>query len=508
MTAATVAPHTRLSLTLLGLGLSLGLLGDLLLRAMPWGLNVTVCAVALLASGAWVVRRFHVPVSADAGWLALSAALCAMAFVRRDSQTLRLLDIGAFCGAVALAALATQGATIRLRGISAYVIGVCVACAHAWFGGPRLVLVDIPWREVQTRGRWRALGPVAVGLLVAIPLLLVFGGLFVSADAAFASLVSSVHIDLGSLMSHFVLTGVFATLAAGTLRGACYGSARTAGVGERLPSPGLRLSTAVTALGALDALFLLFVAIQTRWLFGGTAVIQATSGLTVAEYARRGFFELVTAAALVLPVLLVAEWATQREGKSQETVFRALALLLIVLVGVMLASALQRMLLYVRLFGLTELRLYTTAFMVWLGGVFTWLAWTVFRGARARFAFGALVQAIAVAAGLHIANPDALITRVNAGHAATVEGGFDAAYAAGRLSADAVPALLDILPRLAPAERGDVARRLLERWGSTPSGDWRSWNWSIARARALVSARAQELDLLRTLPAGSGRPVD
>ena len=151
------------------------------------------------------------------------------------------------------------------------------------------------------------------------------------------------------------------------------------------------------------------------------------------------------------------------------------------------------MLLYVQLFGLTELRLYATAFMVWLGGVFVWLAWTVLRGARARFAFGALVQATAVLAGLHVVNPDALITRVNARR--TVAGApFDAAYAAGTLSADAVPALLEVLPQLAPPERGEVARRLLARWGAPPARDWRSWNWSAARARALVGARAAELD--------------
>ncbi len=496
MNALTASPRARLALALIPTGLSLGLLADLLLRATPWGLNVAVCGVVFVAAGAWMVRRFHVPVASDAPWLALSAACCAIAFVRRDSSTLHLLDVGAFVGAIALTALATQGASVRLRGVSAYVLATCVGCAHAWLGAPRLVLADIPWGDVHLSGRWRQLGAVGIGLLIAIPLLVVFGGLFVSADATFASLVSSVHLDLPTLTSHVFLTGVFAAFATGTLRGAFLGNAGPAATGERLAQPGVRLATAATVLGALDLLFLSFVALQARWLFGGAALIQATAGLTVSDYARRGFFELVTAAALVLPVLLGAEWATRREGRSQERAFRGLALLLILLVGVMLASALQRMLLYVQLFGLTELRLYTTAFMVWLGGVFAWLAWTVLRGARARFAFGALVQATVVLAGLHVANPDALITRVNASRGATAAP-FDAAYAAGVLSADAVPALLDALPHLQPAEHGEVARRLLARWGSPATGDWRSWNWSAARARTLVHARVAELEAIR-----------
>lgn len=497
--ATTTSARARLGLVLITLGLGLGALADQLLRGVPWGLNFSLCAVALFAAGAWVAIRFRVSASSDAPWLALSGLLCAIAFVRRDSTALRMLDVGAFVGAVSLTDLATQGASVRLRGISAYVIATCVACANAWFGGPRLVLAELPWHEVRGGQRWGRLGAVALGLVLALPFLAVFAGLFMSADATFASFVSSLSPSFGTLASHVLLTGVFATLAIGTLRGAFLGSARTATLGEHLVSPAMRFTTTATVLAAIDLLFLVFVALQARWLFGGAGVIAATSGLTVAEYARRGFFELVTAAALVIPLLLVADWATLRENRQEEQSFRALATLLILLVGALLVSALQRMLLYVGLFGLTEQRLYTTAFMLWLGGVSAWLAWTVLRGARARFAFGALVQATVVLAGLHIANPDGLIARVNVGrHAGTVP--LDAAYVAGALSADAVPALLESLPRLAPVERQVVARCLLVRWGARMQRghDWRSWNWAAARARALVRTRAAELSQYRT----------
>ena len=60
-------------------------------------------------------------------------------------------------------------------------------------------------------------------------------------------------------------------------------------------------------LALVDALFAAFVAVQFRYLFGGEAMVGAAS-LTRAEYARRGFFELATVVALVVPMLLVAEW--------------------------------------------------------------------------------------------------------------------------------------------------------------------------------------------------------
>src|ERR1044072_8893391 len=98
-----------------------------------------------------------------------------------------------------------------------------------------------------------------------------------------------------------------------------------------------------------------------------------------------------------------------------ERVFRIVAGAMVRLVFVIIASALHRMGLYLSAYGLTELRVYTTAFMLWLTAVFGWFGWTVLRGRRERFAFGALTAAVETVVLLHVANPDALIVRVNAG---------------------------------------------------------------------------------------------
>src|SRR5207302_4387288 len=111
-----------------------------------------------------------------------------------------------------------------------------------------------------------------------------------------------------------------------------------------------------------------------------------------------------------------------------------------------MASALERMRLYVDAYGLSQIRLYSTAFMLYLAGVCAWFGWTTLRGLPRRFAFGALVQAFAMLGGLHLVNPDALIVRTNLARP-PAERPFDGWYAAS-LSADAVPLLLDALPRV------------------------------------------------------------
>jgi hypothetical protein len=244
-----------------------------------------------------------------------------------------------------------------------------------------------------------------------------------------------------------------------------------------------------TAIGLLDALFLLFVVVQMRYFFGGAGLVEETSGLTYAEYARKGFFQLVATSGLVLPVLLTADAIIRGGTPAQLRVFRQLAGLLLALLAVIMASALWRMRLYVDAFGLSEIRLYATAFMVLLVGVFAWFAWTVLRGRRQRFAFGVLMQAFAVLAGLHVLNPDAFIVGTNLNRPAA-ERPFDATYAAS-LSADAVPVLLEALPRLSVEDQCAVADRLSRRWDGDPPPDWRTWNWSRGRARHLVRQAAR-----------------
>jgi len=527
MTAApSISERTRLGLSILIVAVGVGVLGDQMLRAWPWGVNVLLCTIAFVGGGAWLVRRHRLPTTPDAPWLALTALLCAVAFVRRDSAVLQLLDILALLSALSLLALSTQGFSLRNRGVTTYGLSALHGFATTCFGSLFLLGRDIRWREVPRPARLGRLRSVAIGVALAVPLLALFGALFASADSAFAAAASEVfRFDVGQVAAHAFSIGVGSALTGGLLWGTLLNRAPALTAGERTVAPGLSFTAAATTLGLLNFLFVVFLALQVGYLFGGAAYVDHTTGLTLAQYARRGFFEMATASALVLPIVLLADWATARETPAERTSFRALLTLTVLLVGVMLTSALQRMWLYVGAFGLTELRLYTTGFMVWLAGVFAWFAWTVLRGRRPGFAFGALLQGWVVLAGLHLLNPDAFIARENLGRAiagrAIGEPGAesesrdtnmvfisapptrlepDVRYLAWHLSADAVPQLLAAMPHLSVGNRGAVSAALLHRWADPQDSDWRSWNWSASRAKRLVSSRQAELSDM--LPAG------
>jgi hypothetical protein len=325
---------------------------------------------------------------------------------------------------------------------------------------------------------------------VAAPLLVVFAALFASADQIFGNVLANLFaFDAESVITHTFFICFWGALTAGYLRWGMLG--RPVAFLNADPKPVPSIVPLATALGLLNLLFLLFVVVQLRYFFGSAALIEETSGLTFAGYARQGFFQLVTASGLVLPILLGADHLVRGGTPAQVRVFRQLGGLLLALLAVIMASALQRMRLYVGAYGLSSDRLYATAFMILLIGIFAWFSWTVLRGARQRFAFGALMQAFAVLAGLHVLNPDAFIVKTNLNRP-VAERPFDASYAAS-LGGDAVPTLVAALPQLNAADRCTVVSRLLNRWSDDGDFDWRTWNWSRARARRLVRDHGADL---------------
>ncbi|WP_157464148.1 DUF4153 domain-containing protein, partial [Deinococcus pimensis] len=112
-------------------------------------------------------------------------------------------------------------------------------------------------------------------------------------------------------------------------------------------------------------------------------------------------FELVTVAALVLPLLLGAHALLPARARSG-VMFRGLSLVVVALVAVMLVSAVRRMLLYVSAYGLTEDRLLTVAVMTWVGLTLAWFVVTIWTGLYHRFAFAALLAGFAVALALNV----------------------------------------------------------------------------------------------------------
>jgi hypothetical protein len=485
---STPADRTRQALAVLGAAVAFGVAADLLGRTVPGRLDVALGLVALVLSGASLVQRELIPPPAALAPLGIPFAFLTGALIWRDSATLFALDL---CGIGLLAALASprvRAAGRRRSGLGDYLWGAVQVLGGTASGAAPLIFTEIDWRALPHGGPMHRVRGAVVGLAAAVPIAAIFGRLLMDADPVFDRLLGSIFTaDLDQLAAHGFGILAWTWLGAGALRLLLL---RPAARREPAASEGrVGLIEVGTVLLVVDLLFLAFVLVQLRYLFGGAGLVSQVTGLTYAEYAREGFFQLVTVAALSLPLLLGADWALGRRDPQATRRFRLLAGLMLALLNIMLASAVWRMRLYTAEYGLTELRLYTTAFMAWLVLVFGWFGATVLRGRRERFGFGSVAAGLLVLGALNLVNPDGLIAGANLARAGRGRA-VDTAYL-NALSADALPAVRRALPRLAPADRCAVITAVTARWRAELQRGAR-WNISFAGAGRFLPAHGPD----------------
>lgn len=459
---------------LVGLAVAVGALFDLAVRSgsatLGGALLVAGTSAALLASGRLRTRSSR--------WLVTAAPLFGMWLALRTSDWLLPLDVVAAFGLLALGASLSGGGSLFDLTLPAV--------------GQRFVLValhgiEVPLflqpvvRGVAARaGAHPSVVPAVRGVVLAVPVLAVLGGLLASADAVFASILR-VEVGGWDLVGHglLVIAGAWGML--GLLR-----TASATAIGPR-PRHDLRLGrTELTVLlGSVALLFAGFAAAQLVALSGGGRHVVETAGLTYAEYARSGFFQLLWVAGLTVVLLLGLRALVREDDTEARRRFRRLALLVVALTLVIVVVALRRLGLYQEAFGLTMLRLYCSVFAAWVGLVVLSVGAAI-AGAwpqRSWLPGAALVSGLVVILALNIANPEAIVVRHNVDRLAdgrTVDG----EYLAEGLSLDAVPTLVDRLPSLDEATR----RELLASIGCPePGHGWAGWNRSRSAAVAALA---------------------
>ncbi|NNF27108.1 MAG: DUF4173 domain-containing protein [Gemmatimonadetes bacterium] len=482
--------------TMLTAGVVMGLAGDQLLRVPDGpGLNFFLLLAGLALSVWAVARSTGRQLSRESSlWLGLGV-VCGAALLWRGSGMIRFWTFVAACGAFALPTLHAGRAWVTRAGVLDVAAAAVGTCLHTAFGAVRLIIgLRSEEREAtDSRGPARsAFRTAVVGTLLAAVPLFVFGALFVSADAVFARILGDlVRFDLETVASHLFAVAALGWLTCGYLTGMVVGTDLRGDRDFRGALPRLGTAEVATAMGLVDLLFLAFVAVQLRYLFGGASLVQVTPDLTYAEYAREGFFQLVAAVALAIPWMLGTHALLEDRGLKARSWFAGLAGTQLALLLVVVASAVQRMLAYQGAYGLTELRVVATTGLVALTALLLWFGATVLSGRAHRFSFGVLVTGYLLVAALQIMNPAGLVVRHNLDRSVAL-GGVDVEYLAS-LGSDATPGLVARIAELDGDEQCLVAERLLRSWGPDRPGDWRSFNLSESRARSAVRAEESRL---------------
>lgn len=506
-------PNLSRSARILLVALALGVGYDLFFHSHAPGLSVPLFVLLLLGALFALGRSTGVPPVRRNLWLLAPLLFLAGMVAVRANPFLTFLNVAATLALLGLVAHYYAAGRPEQLGLLGYPLTWLRVGANALFQAVPVVAGALSRREAPER---RDLWPVVRGLLLALPVLSIFACLLASADLVFRRYLGDLvqwHFWRDLLGHAFAILGVAWLLAGGLAYSLARGREEGPGLLDRMLNSvagairsdaegedGLeRLLAAlgrVLSIGMLEAsivlvpvglLFAAFVGIQVTYLFGGEANITA-QGYTYAEYARRGFAELVIVAVLTLALILGLQWLTRRQSPRQQLAFNGLGSLLVALVLVMLASAFQRLRLYEQAYGFTETRLYVYVFMAWLAVALAWFLVTLWRLPK-RFAIGALAASLGFLITLNLINPDAFIAQQNLARY-QASGKLDAAYLT-TLSEDAAPVLIAAVGQVTGEEQRVLQKHLRE-WGvmvehDSSRLDWRSFNVARWRGYRLVA---------------------
>ncbi len=329
-------------------------------------------------------------------------------------------------------------------------------------------------REAMRNGGTASKKTAAVlsGLVVAVPLLVIVVLLLVSADAAFAGLVDRMpKFDLSELMPTVILGGGSACVLYAQAVGLHYAPRREAAVKTR---KGIEALTVNTVLVAVCLVYLVYLFSQLAYVTGGLSGILP-AGFTMAEYARRGFFEMGWLCAINLGTIALAVGLVKKTGKAPLST-RLLCLFMGIVTLFFVVTASAKMAMYIGAYGLTRLRVLTEIIMDFLG-IATSLVCAWLFIPKLPYMKAVLIIALVIGAVVLWADVDTVVAGYNV-----------SAYRSGKLdrvdvgylttlSAGAVPYIAQL------AEDGNTqAQRYMERYVRTQAAwtpqhdDLRSWN--------------------------------
>ena len=167
--------RTKTGIEILLVAAILGVLGDILLRVTPWGLNVLLFNLAFAGSALVMLWR-HTPERLTTQTYALVGALVFFAsmFVWRDSIELRIADTFAIIAILGVLFLPTLKISAKVAGVFQYGVGVVWAAVNSLLAPVALLASDIGWNDLRMNGWRKHTFAVLRSLVIVTPLIIIF----------------------------------------------------------------------------------------------------------------------------------------------------------------------------------------------------------------------------------------------------------------------------------------------------------------------------------------------
>ena len=465
--------------------------------------GIAVLAFTILVCGAvaGLAALFKKPIPRDVALLMLLAVIFAGMVAVRSNGLLTWLNVLATC---LLLLMVTE---VNIRGTVTDFLSVDflkvlgLPLYYLFFLIETVTTIKLPFGKPTTvRSK-----QIVRGILITVPIIIFFTALFAGADPVFHEVITAAfNIHFVSPEHSYIILMVFSFMC-GALAYAFSKESKVKSVPAVPTRPMGHIETSIL-LGSVNVLFVIFITLQATYLFGGALNITHY-GYTYAEYARRGFFELIAIATFTYLIMLATEKYIERDAERHSSQFKYLSTALPVQVMVLMVFAFNRLSLYEAAFGFTTLRLYSHAFIVLLAVVYLFLLYKIFGDTReSTFALNTFAAIAIFVLAMDILNPDAFIAQKNLDrYAATSK--IDVWYLMG-LSEDATSQKMAALSIPDTNIHGVISRSLYDQFTTNDSQPlpWQSWNLARARERNALESRLAQLSAFKDYVADP--PID
>lgn len=224
-------------------------------------------------------------------------------------------------------------------------------------------------------GGKKTFGKTLLGIVCALPVLLIVVPLLIKSDAAFEGMVNSLF---SNTFSTFLKVNIGLALALFVI---AYGFSLKFGKVAKIGKPkfkGMENVYIISFLSSIAFCYLLYLFSQLAYFFSAFKGFLPEGDITYAEYARKGFFEMCAIAVINLIIVFVSLLLAKKPKGKVGFGVKAVATFISLFTLIIIATAISKMVLYIDAYGMTVKRLTTSAFMVFLGLVFISLAFKVY----------------------------------------------------------------------------------------------------------------------------------
>ena len=471
----------------------LGILSDILFYKKPLGISYPIFVVAFYGVFLWNLR-YKIALTFSFGWfLTIPIVALSSTYFFFSNQVLALLNF------LIIPVL-----------IIAQTILITEANKHQWYderffkdilhgmftralgNTTKPFVIGLSTIRIgKSHEKHEVIKKVLLGLAISLPLLIIIISLLASADQIFKHFIDEISRSFGTInISDFSFQGFIVLLI--TMIAFSYTwsfSNSNDSIQTHIQSSTIETNNrswdpiiSITILVVINCVYLVFTSIQFAYLFGSINHVLPPD-FTYAEYARRGFFELLMVTLINFSLLLSSIRLTRKDGKFIARAVRLLHSLLVLCTMVILISAFFRMSLYETAYGYTYLRVLTHSFMVFLCVLFM-IAFYKIWNERISLLKPYIVVSIMAYMIINFANIDVLITKNNIERYLET-GKLDTQYLRN-LSYDSIPELVNLLDDQKVST--DIKKYLTERQEEiSKKQPWQAFNLSKHRAKQVLS---------------------